>query len=125
MPKLLIIFALLLVPTINLEAGIKILALGDSLTEGLGVPRENAYPRLLEEKLKEQGFDVEIINAGVSGSTSATAYGRLQAYLNQKLDLVILALGANDGLRGLSLKDRKSTRLNSSHSQQSRMPSSA
>lgn len=90
------------------EAAIKILALGDSLTEGLGVQREQAYPYLLEKSLKAQGFEVLVINAGVSGSTSATAYGRLKAYLNQEIDIMILALGANDGLRGLSLKHLES-----------------
>lgn len=80
-----------------------IVALGDSLTEGFGVKKEEAYPHLVQEELLHQGFNVKVINAGVSGSTSASSYNRLKWYVRIKPDIVILALGGNDGLRGLSV----------------------
>lgn len=78
-----------------------ILFLGDSLTEGYGLAQSYSYPSLLEKKLKEKGYKFKIINAGISGSTSASAEGRLKWQLKTKPDVLFLALGANDGLRGL------------------------
>ena len=87
---------------------LKILALGDSLTEGYGVEKEEAYPHLLEEALREKGFSgIQVINAGISGSTSASAVSRLKWYMRAKPKILILALGANDGLRGLSVDNMK------------------
>ena len=80
-----------------------IVALGDSLTEGFGVKKEEAFPYLLEKKLLKKGYDVKVINGGVSGSTSASSFSRLKWYIRLDPDIVILALGGNDGLRGLSL----------------------
>lgn len=83
----------------------RMVILGDSLTEGYGVPRESAYPALLEKKLNEaklQGQRWKVVNAGVSGSTSASGLSRLQWQLKSKPDVLIVALGANDGLRGTS-----------------------
>jgi len=77
-----------------------IVALGDSLTAGLGVAPEEAYPALLEAKLRREGFDYRVVNAGVSGDTSAGGLRRLDWALRLKPDVVIVALGANDGLRG-------------------------
>ncbi len=86
----------------------RILALGDSLTEGFGVESTEAYPHLLETKLKEKGYtNLKIINAGISGSTSASAVSRVKWYLRLKPEIIILALGANDGLRGLSIVNMK------------------
>jgi acyl-CoA thioesterase I len=86
----------------------RILCLGDSLTEGLGVDPEQAWPDLLERALRSEGFPrVELINAGVSGSTSASASQRLRWQLRSPPDIVILALGANDGLRGISPAEMK------------------
>jgi acyl-CoA thioesterase-1 len=79
-----------------------IVALGDSLTEGYGLPKEDAYPALLQQRLQRFYPKVRIINAGVSGSTSASAESRLQWQLKNKPHLLFLALGANDGLRGLN-----------------------
>lgn len=79
-----------------------IVALGDSLTEGYGLPKEDAYPALLQQRLQRFYPRVRIINAGVSGSTSASAESRLQWQLKNKPHLLFLALGANDGLRGLN-----------------------
>ena len=84
-----------------------IVVLGDSLTEGFGVEREEAYPYLLEKELQRKGHSVKVINAGISGSTSASAPSRLRWYIKAQPDIVILALGGNDGLRGLSVKHMK------------------
>jgi acyl-CoA thioesterase-1 len=86
----------------------RIVCLGDSLTEGLGVDPEQAWPDLLQRALRRSGFPrAEIVNAGVSGSTSASASQRLRWQLRSKPDIVILALGANDGLRGISPAEMK------------------
>ena len=84
-----------------------IVILGDSLTEGFGVTREEAYPYLLEKELQLKGHSVKVINAGISGSTTASATSRLRWYIKANPDIVILALGGNDGLRGLSVKHMK------------------
>jgi len=84
-----------------------IVVLGDSLTEGFGVAKEEAYPHLLEKELQRKGHSVKVINAGISGSTSASAPSRLRWYIKANPDIVILALGGNDGLRGLSVKHMK------------------
>lgn len=80
----------------------KILFLGDSLTEGLGVDKEDAFPALVDSLLKAwKPGCCEVINGGSSGSTSASALRRLQWYQKAAPDLVVLALGSNDGLRGV------------------------
>jgi len=84
-----------------------IVALGDSLTEGFGVSKEEAYPNLVEQELIRKGYSARMINAGISGSTSASAHSRMQWYVRVKPDIVILALGGNDGLRGLSVQHMK------------------
>ena len=82
-----------------------ILFLGDSLTEGLGVTKEEAFPKLVKILIqKELKKDISIINAGVSGSTTSDGLDRLKWYLKKKPSIVFLALGTNDGLRGLDLK---------------------
>lgn len=86
----------------------RILALGDSLTDGYGLEKDQAFPKKLQEKLHENGYEfVEVINAGISGSTTATAPSRLRWQLRSKPDLMILALGANDGLRGVPIETSK------------------
>ncbi len=84
-----------------------VLFLGDSLTEGLGLETEQAFPNLIDERLKAEGYNISIINAGISGSTSASALERMQRYVRSRPDLVILSLGANDGLRGLDVDNMK------------------
>ena len=86
----------------------RIVALGDSLTAGLGLPRDEAYPALLQRKLKEAGIPLEVVNAGVSGDTSADGLRRMNWALEGDVRLLILALGANDGLRGLPPGQMKS-----------------
>ena len=83
------------------------MALGDSLTAGLGIPPEQAYPALLQRKLKESGYAMEVINAGVSGDTSSDGLRRANWALEGDVRLLILALGANDGLRGLPATQMK------------------
>jgi acyl-CoA thioesterase-1 len=79
----------------------RIVVLGDSLTAGLGIPRDQAYPALLERKLREAGSTLEVVNAGISGDTTADGLRRVTWSLEGDVRLLILALGANDGLRGL------------------------
>ncbi|KIL98011.1 Arylesterase precursor [Paramagnetospirillum magnetotacticum MS-1] len=79
----------------------RILALGDSLTAGFGLAPEEAFPARLERALRAEGRDVTLINAGVSGDTTAGGKARLDWALAAKPDLAILELGANDGLRRL------------------------
>ncbi|HEX8129037.1 MAG TPA: arylesterase [Pyrinomonadaceae bacterium] len=79
----------------------KIVALGDSLTAGYGLSLHESYPALLQEQLKRDGFDYEVVNAGVSGDTSAGGLRRLDWALEGDVRIVILELGANDILRGL------------------------
>ena len=88
-------------PTPAEHTGILIVAMGDSLTEGLGVDTADAYPAQLERKLRAGGYDVTVVNAGVSGETSSGALSRVDWVLRQKPDIVILATGGNDGLRGV------------------------
>jgi len=83
------------------HSGILIVAMGDSLTEGLGVDTADAYPAQLERKLRAGGYDVTVVNAGVSGETSSGALSRVDWVLRQQPDIVILATGGNDGLRGV------------------------
>ncbi len=78
-----------------------ILALGDSLTAGLGLDQNQAYPAKLEAALKAKGRDVVIINAGVSGDTAAQGEARFDWALTDDVDAIIVELGANDALRGL------------------------
>jgi acyl-CoA thioesterase-1 len=79
----------------------RIVILGDSLTAGLGLPVAQAYPTLLQERLKSEGLDYEVVNAGVSGDTSAGGLSRLDWALQGDVRILIVALGGNDGLRGV------------------------
>ena len=90
----------------------KVLCLGDSLTEGYGVPRETSWPEVVQVELSRQGLtNIQIINAGISGSTSASGVARLKWFLKSKdlPEVLIVELGANDGLRGI---DPQLTRKN-------------
>jgi acyl-CoA thioesterase-1 len=82
----------------------KILFYGDSLTAGLGLTTEEAFPALVEKKFKQQGKPCKVINAGLSGETSAGGLSRLEWVLRQPVDVFVLELGANDGLRGLPIE---------------------
>lgn len=80
----------------------KIVALGDSITAGLGVFQVEAYPALLQSMIDADGYDFEVVNAGESGDTSATALRRLDFVLDPATRILIVALGGNDALRGIS-----------------------
>ena len=77
-----------------------IVALGDSLTAGYGVEESLSFPGRLQKRLEEKGLPHRVVNAGVSGDTTAGGLRRIHGILKQKPDIVILALGSNDGLRG-------------------------
>jgi acyl-CoA thioesterase-1 len=79
-----------------------IAAVGDSLTEGLGVDRREAYPARLQERLLSAGLRYRVLNAGIGGETSSGALARIDWVLTTAPDIVVLETGANDGLRGLS-----------------------
>ena len=85
----------------------KLVVIGDSISEGYGVAKEKSYPSLFEKKIKEAHKNWQIVNASISGSTSASAPSRVRWQLKGKPDLILLALGANDGLRGLPVADMK------------------
>src|ERR1041385_9185276 len=78
-----------------------ILAFGDSLTAGYGVPHGSGYPEQLQRKLDSLGYRYRIVNMGISGDTTSGGRARMQAALNVMPSIVILELGANDGLRGM------------------------
>ncbi len=83
----------------------RVVFLGDSLTAGYSLPAEQAFPFLVGQALREQGLPIEVLNAGVSGDTSAGGLRRLDWLLRQKPAILVVGLGGNDGLRGLPLAD--------------------
>ena len=85
----------------------RIVAFGNSWTAGLGVAAEDSYPSQLQRRLDQDGFQYRVINAGVSGDTTAGGLRRISWVLKSQPHIVILELGANDGLRGLSLRETK------------------
>ena len=86
----------------------KIVVLGDSLTEGYGLSKDQAFPALLEKKLVALGHqNIKVLNSGVSGSTTAGGISRVDWVLKSHPDFVIVALGSNDGLRGLKPSETK------------------
>jgi len=96
----LLVFASLAAPALG-AGEVRLAVLGDSLTAGYGLMAEDAFPTQLEVRLHALGVDIEVINAGVSGDTSAGGRARLDWLLGDTLDIVIIELGANDALRGL------------------------
>jgi acyl-CoA thioesterase-1 len=90
-------------PGADPAAAAKIVVLGDSLAAGLGVDPSEAFPALLQVKIEAAGGKERVVNAGESGDTSADGLGRIDWLLKQRIDVLILELGGNDGLRGLPL----------------------
>lgn len=88
-------------PPVAAAEPLKIVALGDSLTAGYGLPGDAAFPARLQQALKAKGYDVTIVNSGVSGDTASGGLGRLAWSVPDGADGVILELGANDALRGV------------------------
>lgn len=85
----------------------RIVFLGDSLTAGLGLPRAEAVPSLIQARLRQEGYPYEAVNAGVSGDTSAGGLSRLDWSLDGDVKVLVIELGANDGLRGLPVSQMK------------------
>jgi acyl-CoA thioesterase I len=101
-------FLMLCLASLPIRAETKtILALGDSLTAGLGLDPTQAFPAKLEAALKSRGHDVVVLNAGVSGDTAAQGAARLDWALTDDVDAVLVELGANDALRGLPPEQAK------------------
>lgn len=84
-----------------------ILCFGNSLTEGYGLKPEESYPSLLQNRIDSLELNYRVVNAGISGETTAGGKGRLGWVLKNKVDIFILELGANDGLRGIPIKETK------------------
>jgi acyl-CoA thioesterase-1 len=95
------LFACLMLPGLAVAEPLRVMAYGDSLIHGYGLPPGEAFPVQLEAALKEEGYDVTVINAGNSGETTAGGLQRLAWTLEENPDIVVLCLGANDMLRGL------------------------
>jgi acyl-CoA thioesterase-1 len=91
-------------PAAGADRPVRIVALGDSLTAGLGLPANAAFPARLEKALKGKGIAVEITNAGVSGDTASGGLARLDWSVPEGTDAAIVELGANDTLRGIDPK---------------------
>lgn len=84
-----------------------ILFFGDSITAGLGVDQEQAFPALIQNKIDSLGLNYEVINGGLSGETSAGGLRRIDWILQRDIDVMLLELGGNDGLRGIDLSSTK------------------
>jgi acyl-CoA thioesterase I len=95
------VLLLLLAPAPADARTLRIVALGDSLTAGLGLPADKAFPAVLQAALRAKGYDVAVANAGVSGDTAADGLARYDWSVPQDADALIIELGANDMLRGL------------------------
>lgn len=85
----------------------RILFFGDSITAGLGVDNSQAFPALIQDKIDSLGLNYEVVNGGLSGETSAGGLRRIDWVLQRKVDIFILELGGNDGLRGIELSSTK------------------
>lgn len=85
-----------------------ILFFGNSLTAGYGLDEDETFPSLIEEKLNSEGLEYKVINAGLSGDTSASGLSRLDWFLEDEPAIFVLELGGNDGLRGIDLAETKS-----------------
>ena len=84
-----------------------VVVLGDSIAAGYGLDTHEAYPALLQKNVDQAGFNCEVVNAGVSGDTSAGGLRRIDWLLKRKCDVLVLELGGNDGLRGLPVEAMK------------------
>jgi acyl-CoA thioesterase-1 len=94
-------------PTPAATAARTVVFLGDSLTAGFGLPPTEAFPALIAEKIRAAGLPFQVENAGLSGDTSAGALRRVDWLLQRPIDVLVIGLGGNDGLRGLPIKSLK------------------
>lgn len=93
--------------TRNGGQGKAVVFFGDSLTAGFGLDPAQAFPALIQEKIKERGWGFQVVNAGVSGETTAGGLRRVEWILQRPIDVFVLELGANDGLRGQPIEQAK------------------
>ncbi|HKL91542.1 MAG TPA: arylesterase [Allomuricauda sp.] len=100
----------------------KILFFGDSLTAGYGLEISQAFPALIQQKIDSLGLDYTVINAGLSGETTASGKNRLAWVLEDDIDIIIIELGANDGLRGVPLTETESNLKSMVNTVQSKLP---
>jgi acyl-CoA thioesterase-1 len=105
---LLAVVTALAVPATANEDLPRIVALGDSLTSGRGIGKDDAYPAVLQKRLEDDGYTYHVVNAGVSGDTTARALRRYRDALEGDVRVLIVALGANDGLRGVPVEQLES-----------------
>ena len=84
-----------------------ILFFGNSLTAGMGLDTEDAFPAIIQEKIDSLGLEYQVVNAGLSGETTAAGKNRISWVLNQDVAIFVLELGANDGLRGVPLEETR------------------
>jgi acyl-CoA thioesterase-1 len=110
---LVVLLALVFLPAVTMPAvsraasrddAPRIVVLGDSLTSGRGIGKADAYPAVLQERLEDAGYHYQVVNAGVSGDTTGRALRRFRDVLDGDVKVLIVALGANDGLRGLPVE---------------------
>jgi acyl-CoA thioesterase-1 len=102
--KLFLMLMLAAVPAFanpSLSTQVTVLVLGDSLTAGYGLEEDESFPTQLEKRLQTAGYDVDVVNAGVSGDTTAGGLARIEWTLADRPEIVIVELGGNDALRGL------------------------
>jgi acyl-CoA thioesterase I len=102
-----LVLTLLVLGGLSLSAEKTIVFMGDSITAGYGVGDDRAFPALIQEQLDEEGYPYTVMNAGVSGETSAGGLSRINWLLKRPVDILVLELGANDGLRGQSVEATK------------------
>lgn len=102
-----LLFFTLFSPAANGQEAKTILFFGDSITAGYGIDSYDAFPALIQEKLDQSGYHYRAVNAGLSGETSAGGLRRVNWILQQKVDIFVLELGGNDGLRGIDPADTK------------------
>ena len=100
----------------------KILFFGDSLTAGYGLEVSQAFPSIIQQKIDSLELDYTVINAGLSGETTASGKNRLEWVLEDNVDIIILELGANDGLRGIPLTETASNLKSMVHTIQNKLP---
>ena len=103
MAYVILLTGFLMVSLIN-PAPKTIIFFGDSITAGYGLDPKVAFPQVVQDQLREEGYEVQVINAGLSGETTAGGASRINWILRQPVDIFILELGGNDGLRGLPLE---------------------
>ncbi|MBO0330284.1 arylesterase [[Muricauda] lutisoli] len=100
----------------------KILFFGDSLTAGYGLEVSEAFPALIQQKIDSLGLGYSVINAGLSGETTASGKNRLEWVLEDDVDIIIIELGANDGLRGVPLSETEQNLQSMVDTVQSKLP---